>query len=31
MELRNIDYYANSLEELRKKRGVKVFSLGSAA
>ena len=31
MELRNTDYYADSLEELRKKRGVKVLSLGSAA
>lgn len=31
MELRNTDYYADSLEELRKKRGVKVLSLGDAA
>jgi methane monooxygenase component A gamma chain len=31
MELRNTDYYAESLEELRKKRGVKVLKLGNAA
>jgi methane monooxygenase component A gamma chain len=31
MELRNTDYYADSLEELRKKRGVKVLKLGNAA
>ncbi|WP_020174572.1 aromatic/alkene monooxygenase hydroxylase subunit gamma [Methyloferula stellata] len=31
MELRNADYYADSLEELRKKRGVKVLKLGNAA
>jgi methane monooxygenase component A gamma chain len=31
MELRNIDYYADSLEELRKKRGVKVLKLGNVA
>jgi methane monooxygenase component A gamma chain len=29
MELRNTDYYALSLEELRKKRGVKVLKLGN--
>lgn len=29
MELRNTDYYADSLEELRKKRGVKVLKLGN--
>jgi methane monooxygenase component A gamma chain len=29
MELRNTDYYAHSLEELRKKRGVKVLKLGN--
>lgn len=31
MELRNTDYYANSLEELRKKRGVRVLRLGNVA
>jgi methane monooxygenase component A gamma chain len=31
MELRNTDYYADSLEELRKKRGVKVLRLGNVA
>ncbi len=31
MELRNTDYYADSLEELRKKRGVRVLRLGNVA
>lgn len=31
MELRNTDYYAESLEDLRKKRGVQVLKLGNAA
>ncbi len=31
MELRNVDYYATSLEELRKERGVKVIHLGKNA
>jgi methane monooxygenase component A gamma chain len=30
MELRNTDYYADSLEDLRKKRGVRVLQLGNA-
>jgi methane monooxygenase component A gamma chain len=29
MELRNTDYYADSLDDLRKKRGVKVLKLGN--
>ncbi|ACK50234.1 Methane monooxygenase [Methylocella silvestris BL2] len=29
MELRNTDYYADSLDDLRKKRGVKVLRLGN--
>ncbi len=28
MELRNTNYYATSLEDLRKERGVKVLHLG---
>jgi len=31
MELRNTNYYDDSLEELRKQRGVKVLALGKAA
>ncbi len=31
MELRNVDYYATSLEDLRKERGVKVIHLGKNA
>jgi len=30
MELRNADYLATSLEDLRKERGVKVLHLGTA-
>lgn len=31
MELRNVDYYATSLEDLRKQRGVKVIELREAS
>jgi hypothetical protein len=31
MELRNTDYYATPLAELRKERGVKVLYLGNGA